>query len=82
MVVKAKKIIPTLILEEDEVIENLNENILFPQEKSIEITPIKKRKTKKQRENKLIVNPPGKKGTRKMLPVNIEIDENANEEIY
>ena len=66
----------TLVLEE-EVVEvqkpsvNL-EDILKPEEE-MEIIPVKKRKTKKQREKTLKVNPPGKKGTRKRLPDSVEI---------
>jgi hypothetical protein len=76
---KGKKIKPTIILEEaEEAIENPDdkevrlEEIVFPEEQ-LEITPIKKRRTRKQREQKLKVNPPGKKGTRKRLPESIEI---------
>jgi hypothetical protein len=78
---KGKKIKPTIILEEaEEAIENPDdkevrlEEIVFPEEQ-LEITPIKKRRTRKQREQKLKVNPPGKKGTRKRLPESIEIVE-------
>ncbi len=76
---KGKKLKPTLILEEaEEAIEKPDEKeikleeIIFPEEQ-LEITPIKKRRTRKQREQKLKVNPPGKKGTRRKLPENIEI---------
>ena len=78
---KGKKIKPTLILEEaEEAIENpeekekeLNlEEIVFPEE-ILEIIPKKKRKTRKQSEKKVKVNPHGKKETRKKLPENIEI---------
>ena len=83
---KAKRIEPTLVLEEaEEAIEIPNEvqeaeeekkleEIIFPEEK-LEITPVKKRKSRKQREQKLRVNPPGKKGTRRniKLPENIDI---------
>jgi hypothetical protein len=73
---KAKKIPVTLVLEEEvEEVQpptmNLDE-ILKPEEE-MEIIPVKKRKTKKQREKTLKVNPPGKKGSRKKLPDNIEI---------
>ena len=76
---KQKNKKPTLILEEaeealekpEEEIVNIEE-IVFPEEE-IEIIPVKKRKTKKQREQKLKVNPPGKKGTRSKLPENVEI---------
>jgi hypothetical protein len=40
-----------------------------------EIVPVKKTKTRKQREKKLKVNPPGKKSSRKKLPDNIELVE-------
>ena len=77
---KGKKLKKALILEEaEEAIEEPKvgiENILFPEEQ-IDITPVlkitKKRKTRKQREQQLIVNPPGKKASRKKLPENIEI---------
>ena len=81
---KAKKIPPTLVLEEEEEEaieapkedqEEVNlEEIIFPEEQ-LEITPLKKRKTRKQREQKLRVNPHGKKGTKRnrKLPENIEI---------
>jgi len=74
---KGKKIKPTLILEEaEEAIENPKEvvlqDIVFPGEQ-FEIIPVKKRKTRKQREQKLQVNPLGKKGTRRKLPENINI---------
>ena len=80
--IKASKIAPTLILEEDDAAEE----IIYPAKKEMnisdillptpemEIVPIKKRKTKKQRENKLKVNPHGKR-SRKKLPENIEIVE-------
>jgi hypothetical protein len=84
---KGKKLKPTLILEEaEEAIEIPEEKeikieeIIFPEE-LIEITPIKKRRTRKQREQKLKVNPPGKKGTRRKLPESIEIVGDV-EEIY
>ena len=79
---KAKKIPPTLVLEEEEeeVIEAPNEDqevvnleeIIFPEEQ-LEITPLKKRKTRNKREQKLRVNPHGKKGTKRnrKLPENI-----------
>ena len=79
---KGKKIAPTLVLEEaEEAIENLEENVaenaleelVFPEEQ-IDITPVKSRKTRKQREQKLKVNPHGKKGSRRKLPENIEIE--------
>jgi hypothetical protein len=81
---KGKKLKPTIILEEaEEAIEkpeeevNLEE-IVFPDE-AIEIIPIKKRKTRKQREQKIKVNPPGKKSTRRKLPDSFEIiEENLN----
>ena len=71
---------PTLVLEEaEEALEQDNpvqkeqmEHIIFPDEE-IQITPVKKRKTRKQREQKVKVNPPGKKGTRRKLTDNIEI---------
>ena len=76
---KVKKIKPTLILEEAEEAIDVPEEkpvkieeIIFPEE-DIEIVPVKKRKTRKQREKKLKVNPPGKKVTRRKLPENIEI---------
>ena len=82
---KGKKLKPTLILEEaEEAIENPKEKevnieeIVFPEEE-IEITPVKKRRTRKQREQKLNVNPHGKKvnqiKTRRKLPESIEIIE-------
>jgi hypothetical protein len=77
---KGKKIAPTLILEEEEeVIEQPQkeefkiENVVFPEEEVLEITPIKKRKTKKQREKKMLANPPGKKGTRKKKILDFEV---------
>lgn len=99
MKLKAKKIKPTLVLEEEDgleeeqrgvrgfpVIEDLKdlkedndvkpvikETIINPVDEEIEIIPVKKRKTKRQREQKLIVNPAGKKTTRRKLPENIEI---------
>ena len=99
MKLKAKKIKPTLVLEEEDgleeeqrgvrgfpVIEDLKdlkedngvkpvikETIINPVDEEIEIIPVKKRKTKRQREQNLIVNPAGKKTTRRKLPENIEI---------
>jgi hypothetical protein len=85
-----KKMKPTLILEEaEEVFEKSKEekekkekekekelkDILFPEEEKLEIIPVKKRKTRKQREQKIKVNPLGKKTVTKKrkLPDNIEI---------
>jgi hypothetical protein len=73
---KVKKIKPTIILEEaEEAIENPQEEEIKTEEKNIfninesfEKTHIKKRKTKRRREKKIEVNPPGrtgKKSTRK-----------------
>ena len=79
--VKPTKIKPTLVLEEaEEAIEKPEEKevelekIIFPEEE-LEITPVKKRQSRKQREQKLKVNPHGKskRGTRRKLPENIEI---------
>jgi len=85
---KNKKLKPTLIIkeaEEDEKeskdelkdkdeLEGKEENLLIlPQEEKLENTPIIKRKTRKQREQKIKVNPPGKKVTRRKLPENFEI---------
>jgi len=86
-----KKIKPTLILKEAEEVfeapkeelkeqseveikENLKD-ILFPEEEKLEIIPVKKRKTRKQREQKIKVNPLGKKSVtkKKKIPDNIEI---------
>jgi len=80
---------PTLVLEEEE--ENvepivqvqqqelppvpINLKDIIDQAEQFNIIPVKKRKTKKQREQKLQVNPPGKKQTKKRLPENIEIVE-------
>jgi len=75
---KAKKIDTTLVLEEE--VEEVApepfklENILNSVEE-LEIVPVKKSKTRKQREKIIKVNPPGKKGSRKKLPDNIEIIE-------
>jgi hypothetical protein len=83
-VVKEDKIKPTMILEEDEeVIEQPEQpeqnpvKLISPEE---EIIVVKKRRTKKQREQKTQVNPPGKKGTRKIrrLPEDFEIVENVD----
>jgi hypothetical protein len=69
------------VLEEaEEAIEIPNENqeevilneIVFPEEQ-IDIIPVKRRKTKRQ---KVRVNPPGKKGTKRKLPENVIIEEN------
>ena len=87
---KKRKTKPTLILKEaeevfeepnEEVKDNLNEQVeldikdmLFPVEEKIDIIPVKKRKTRKQREQKIKVNPLGKKSvTKRKLPENIEI---------
>jgi hypothetical protein len=85
--VKGKKLKPTIILQEaEEAIEEPDEKemkieeIVFPEEK-LEIIPIKKRRTRKQREQKLKVNPAGKKGTRRKLPEDVEIPAEF-EEIY
>ena len=43
-----------------------------------EIVPVKKTKTRKNREKKIKVNPAGKKGSRKKLPDNIEIIEEVD----
>ena len=79
---KGKKLGPTLILEEaEEVLEEPKKmdefktaDIVFPEE-VLEIIPIKKRKTRKQREKKVVANPPGKKGTRKKVIPDFEIVE-------
>jgi hypothetical protein len=78
---KGKRLLPKLVLEEaeeaqdvDAVVEDAEEEdlgILLPE--SINITPAKKRRTKKQRERKIAVNPPGKRKTRKILPESVEI---------
>jgi len=77
---KGKKLKPTIILEEaEEAIENPQEkefkieDIVFPEEQ-LEIVPVKKRRTRKQREKKLKVNPPGKKGTRRKLADDVVIE--------
>ena len=65
---------PKLILEEaeealeppKEMDEFKIEDVVFPEE-VLEIIPVKKRKTKKQREKKMVANQPGKKGTRKKV---------------
>jgi hypothetical protein len=80
---KGKKIEPKLVLQEaEEAIEMPEQNqeefvledIIFPEEK-LEITPVKKKTTRKQREKKILANPPGKKGTRRkrLLDENIDI---------
>jgi hypothetical protein len=56
------------------------EEIVFPEEQ-LEIVPVKKRRTRKQREQKLKVNPHGKKGTRRKLPEDVEIPVEF-EEVY
>jgi hypothetical protein len=82
MKLKAKKIKPTLVLEEEDGLEELEdgleeleeEKMVKPVEEVFDIIPVKKRKTKKQREQKLIVNPAGKKTTRRRkLLENFEI---------
>jgi hypothetical protein len=85
--VKGKKLKPTIILEEaEEAIEKPQEKemkieeIVFPEEQ-LEIVPVKKRRTRKQREQKLKVNPHGKKGTRRKLPEDVEIPVEF-EEVY
>ena len=81
---KSKKLKPTLIIKEaEEVFDIENEqkeekeeklkDIIFPEDEKIDIIPIRKRKTRKQREQKIRVNPPGKKVSRRKLPENIEI---------
>jgi hypothetical protein len=84
--IKGKKLKPTIILEEaEEAMERPVEKeiqideIVFPEEK-IEITPIKRRRTRKQREQKLRVNPPGKKGTRRKLADDVIIE--GDVEVY
>ena len=75
---KGKKIAPTLVLEEAE--EAKMEEIAFPEE-IFEITPVKRKRTKEQRNKKMLVNPPGKRGTRKKKIHDLEI--NSQEmEIY
>ena len=56
--------------------EIILKDILFPDEQ-IEIIPVKKRKTKKQKQKIIIVNSIDKKKTRRKLPKNIEIDNNV-----
>lgn len=68
----------TEVIEEPVKIDEKLEDIIFPEE-SFEITPVKKRRTRKQREQKLRVNPLGKKGTRRKLPENIEIIDGLEE---
>jgi len=78
---KGKRINHTLVLNDEEPIEIVNEpqkniileEIIFPEEQ-IDIIPIKKRKTRKQREKKLRVNPPGKKATRRKVLKDIQIE--------
>ena len=70
---KNKKLKPTIILEEavegEEKIQEKEENFfIFPEEEKIDIIPVPKRKTRKQ---KIKVNPPGKKVTRRRQPENI-----------
>jgi hypothetical protein len=81
--IKGKKIQPTLVLEEaEEAIEQPSqkiEDMIFNQE-VMEITPVK-RKTKKQREKKMVVNPPGKNVTRKKKQIDFEIND-ADVEIF
>ena len=67
---KAKKLKPTLVLEEE--LEE-GEQMINPVEEIFEILPVKKRNTKKQREKKIIVNPASKKTRRRRLPENFEI---------
>jgi len=81
---KGKKIESKLVLQEaEEAIEMPEQNqeefvledIIFPEEQ-LEITPpVKKKTTRKQREKKILANPPGKKGTRRkrLLDENIDI---------
>ena len=87
--VKRKNLQSTLVLQEaEEAIEMpeekpeefVLEDIIFPEEQ-LEITPVKKSKTRKQREQKLMVNPHGKKGTRRkrLLDENIAIKEGSLE---
>ena len=75
---KSKKIKEALVLEEVE--EDFEEpvreepklgDILL--EERIDITPVKRRKTRKQREQNLKANPRGKKGTRRKLPEDVAI---------
>ena len=70
MKLKAKKLKPTLVLEEE--LEE-GEQMINPVEEVFEKLPVKKRKTKKQREKKIIVNPASKKTRRRRLPENFEI---------
>jgi hypothetical protein len=80
---KGKKIKSTLILKEaeeateKEIIEEKEIKLkeIFAPKDSIEITPVKKRKTRKQRERKIEANPPGKKNRTKKVPLNV-VDEN------
>jgi hypothetical protein len=83
---KGKKLKPTIILEEaEEAIEKPEEKelkieeIVFPEEQ-LEIVPVKKRRTRKQREQKLKVNPAGKKGTRRKLADDVVIE--GDVEVY
>jgi len=81
---KAKKIETTLVLEEEDEKEKVDdqpidlENILNPVEEFEIVPPIKKTKTRKNRERKIKVNPAGKKASRKKLPDNIEIIEEVD----
>jgi hypothetical protein len=70
MKLKAKKLKPTLVLEEE--LEE-GEQMINPVEEVFELIPVKKRKTKKQREQNVIVNPASKKTRRRRLPENFEI---------
>jgi len=75
---RIRRIKPKIILEEEpgeiEIIEEPEAVVEELGEEEIEIIPVvKKRKTKKQRERMLRVNPPGKKNTRRKLPESVEI---------
>ena len=75
-----KKLKTFLIIEEDENPEEFNKGIeegLFPEEQfDFEIIPKKKLK-KKTKKQKINVNPPGKKGTRKKPNIIFEISESS-----
>jgi hypothetical protein len=70
---KVKKLKPKIVLEEDKPIEDVEmpakpiDEIIVLDEEPFEIIPAK-RKTRKQRETKVKVNPPGKKSTRRKPP--------------
>ena len=59
----------------EDKVEDKVENIVIEDDEVFEIIPVKRRQTKKHREQKLKVNPPGKRGTKRLrkLPDDVEI---------